>query len=62
MPPKKTLSLTDIWFVGERWRVDRQERDVVTARDQLGRQRVVAQTTAAIHLPGAACEIKNFHY
>ncbi len=41
--------LADVRLVGARRRVDRHQRDVVPAREQLGRQRVVAQAAAAIH-------------
>jgi hypothetical protein len=50
---------TDIRFVGECGRVNRQEHHVVAAGDQLGGHGVVAQATAAIHSTRAAREIKN---
>src|ERR1041384_467175 len=50
---------TDIWFVGERGRVNRQEHHVVTTRDQLGSHRIITQAAAAIHPARSACEIKD---
>ena len=42
MPPKKTLCVADVRFVGEGRRVDRQQDDVVPLALQFGGQRVVA--------------------
>src|SRR5215207_9679720 len=52
---------THIWFIGKRWRVNRQEQHVVTALHQLGGHRIVAEAAPAIHPACAAREIKNSH-
>ena len=51
MPPNSTSRRLTFGVVGQGWRVDGDQRDVVPARHQLDRQRVVAETAAAIH-PG----------
>src|SRR6185369_11232776 len=56
------MIVTDVWFVGERGRVDGKQQHVVTTRHQLGGHRVVAQATAAIHPARPACEIKNSQF
>ena len=61
MPPKSTRSrLTLVSSVVGR-RVEREQRDVVTAREQLDRQRVVAEAAAAIHARGAGCNGEDLH-
>src|SRR5688500_3648643 len=54
--------LADIFLVSKGWGVNGEQGYIVATRDQFGGQRVIAQTTAAVHLPGATCEIKDFHY
>ena len=49
MPPNSTRSRLTFGLVGVGRRVERQQRDVVAARQQLDRQRVVARAAAAIH-------------
>ena len=56
MPPKNDVALADVALVGAGRGVDRRQHDVVAAREQRGRERVVAQAAAAIHLPRAAGE------
>ena len=61
MPPKNDVALADVALVGARRRVDRHQDDVVTAGEQLGRQRVVAQAAAAIHRPRSARKRQDPH-
>src|SRR4026207_1763566 len=51
----------DIGVVGEGWRVDGDQRRVVPASHQLDRQRVVAQTAAAIHPGGTGGDREDLH-
>src|SRR5229473_2219351 len=51
----------DVGLVGEGGGVQRQERNVVALRHQLGGQRVVAQTTTAIHIRGAGGDGEDLH-
>ena len=51
----------DVRLVGQRRRVDGQQRDVVAARHQLGGQRVVAQAAAAVHRRRAGGEREDAH-
>ena len=51
----------DVGLVGIRWCVQRQERDVVAARQKLHRQRVVPRAAAAIHPRGASRDRQNLH-
>ena len=55
------LGLADVPLVGQRRRVERQQRHVVAAREQLDGQRVVAQAAAAIHPGGAGGDGQNLH-
>ena len=61
MPPKNTWRLADVALVGAGRRVDRRQDDIVTAGQERGGQRVVAQTAAAVHRAGAAGERENPH-
>src|SRR5690242_17349093 len=51
----------DVRLVGEGRGIERQQRDVVPLRDQLRCQRVVAQTTAAIHVRGPGGDREELH-
>src|SRR5688572_31745158 len=55
------IAAAHVGVVGEGWRVDREERDVVRARHQLDRQRVVAQTAAAVHPSGTCGDREDPH-
>src|SRR5687768_14099934 len=52
---------TDVRLVGRCRRVDRHERHVVAARDQLTRERVVAGTAAAEHPRSACGDLEDLH-
>ena len=43
------LRPADVVFVGQRRRIEREQRHLVAERDQPRRQRIVAQAAAAIH-------------
>ena len=51
--------LADVAFVGPRRSVHGRQHDVVPARDERRRERVVAQAAPAVHLPGTAGERQN---
>src|SRR5215216_2687825 len=51
----------DVRLVRQRRRVERHEHNVVPARQQLRRQRVVAQTTPAVHLRGPGRDVEKAH-
>jgi hypothetical protein len=53
--------LADVAFVGADGRVDRREDDVLAQLQQRGRQRVVVQTTAAVHARGAGGKVSDAH-
>ncbi len=58
---KQHAIAADVGFVGIGRRVERQQRDVVAARDQFDRERVVARATAAIHPRGAGGNGQDLH-
>src|SRR6185503_11112321 len=58
---KEDSMLADVRFVGQRRGVDRDEQNVVSLFQQLGRQRVITKTTAAVHTGRARCDGKNPH-
>src|SRR5262249_23846737 len=51
----------DVWLVGERRRVNWHKLDVVTLPDQLRGERIVPQTTPAVHPRRSRCDRKNLH-
>ena len=61
-PAEQDTSATHVRLVGARRRVDGHERDVVAARNQLRRQRIVADATAAVHPCGPGRDEKDFHH
>ena len=56
---KHDVMLADVRLVGSCRRVDRRQHDVVPARHERGRKRVVAQAAPAVHLAGAAGKRQN---
>jgi hypothetical protein len=53
--PHQHVVAADVRFVGQGGRVDGLQHHVVPARQQLGRERVVTQAAAAVHLSGTRC-------
>src|ERR1700722_9993891 len=51
----------DVVLVGRRRRVEREERDLMAAREQLDRQSVVAGAASAIHARSARCDRQDLH-
>src|SRR5580704_15718345 len=51
----------DVVLVGRRRRVEREERDLMAAREQLDRQGVVAEATSAIHPRSARSDRQDSH-
>src|SRR5215475_98686 len=58
---EESLLAADIRLIGQRRRIKRQQRDIVPLVDQFSGERVVAQTTAAIHSGGAGGDVENIH-
>ena len=50
---EENLLLADVGLIREGGGVDGQQDDIVTLAFELGRERVIADTTAAVHLRGA---------
>ena len=60
-PAKQDLIAADVDFVGVRGRIERKEGDLVTARQELDRQRVVPRTAPAVHPRGAGGDREDPH-
>ena len=58
---EKDAFAADVGLIGESRRIERDQRHVVTLRDQFRRQRVVTQTTAAVHIRGAGGDSEDLH-
>src|SRR5215208_4717853 len=58
---KQHIAAADVNVVGERWGIDRDQRRIVATRDQLDRQRVLAETAAAIHPSGTRGDREDLH-
>ena len=60
-PAKEHVTAADVTFVGAGRCVDRRENDVVPTREELRREGVVAETAAAVHAAGPACQRQDPH-
>src|SRR5207244_12059719 len=60
-PAKQDALFADVVLVGIRRGVERQKRDLVPARQQLDRLRVVARARPAVHSRGSSRDRKNIH-
>ena len=58
---KEDSILRNVWFVSQRWCVERKQRDMMTLFDELCSECIIAETTSAIHSRSTRSDVEDLH-